>query len=76
MSQYMADETEPRIVVLDASLGDTPAERNLRRELGPETVVYKVSEGAPPPRPSHSTLPTFDGVVISGSQTAVYEDRP
>jgi hypothetical protein len=42
----MVDGTESRIVVLDATLGDTSAERNLRRELGPETVVYKMSEGA------------------------------
>ncbi len=63
------------VAVIDASIGDTPAERNFRRELAAETTVFKVSEGEFPPS---ATSPewSYDGVVISGSQTSVYEDRP
>ncbi len=63
-----------RIAVLDASLGDTPAERNLTREVDATTTVFKVSEGELPP-PAEEDWP-FDGLVISGSQSSVYEDRP
>ena len=62
------------IAVLDASVGETPAEPNLRRELDADVTVYKVSEGAFPP-PVASSDWRFDGVVISGSQTSVYDDR-
>jgi GMP synthase (glutamine-hydrolysing) len=71
----MSEDT-PAIAVFDASLGETPAERNLRRELGTVSAVYKVSEGELPPLPTDPDAPSVDGVVISGSQTAVYEDRP
>ena len=40
------------IAILDASLGETPAERNLTREVGATTRVYKVSEGERPPVPA------------------------
>jgi GMP synthase (glutamine-hydrolysing) len=63
-----------KIVVVDASIGDTPAERNLRRELDADVSVYKISEGEFPPSISSAAW-QFDGVVISGSQTSVYEDR-
>jgi GMP synthase (glutamine-hydrolysing) len=63
-----------RIAVIDASLGDTPAEANLRRELDADVSVFKLSEHDMPPAVSSSNW-RFDGVVISGSQTAVYEDR-
>ena len=36
---------DPHIAIVDASIGDTPAERNLTREIDAETAVYKVSEG-------------------------------
>ncbi|WP_256300596.1 type 1 glutamine amidotransferase [Haloarchaeobius salinus] len=67
------------IAVLDASLGDTPAERNLRRELAAaaEDVVvdvYKLPTGALPPTAASPEW-NYDGVVVSGSQTSVYEDR-
>jgi GMP synthase (glutamine-hydrolysing) len=65
---------EQQLAVVDASLGETPAARNLRRELDADVTVYKVSEGEFPPSVSSSSW-RFDGVVISGSQTAVYEDR-
>jgi GMP synthase (glutamine-hydrolysing) len=62
-----------RLALLDASLGETPAERNIRRELDAEFDVYKLSEGRFPPAVSASDW-RYDGVVISGSQTSVYDD--
>ena len=62
------------VAVLDASLGDTPAEANLRRSLDAEVDVYGVSEGAFPPSVSASDW-RYDAVVVSGSQLAVYDDR-
>ena len=62
-----------RFALLDASLGETPAERNIRRELDAEVEVYKLSEGQLPPVVSASDW-QYDGVVISGSQTSVYDD--
>lgn len=64
---------ETTLAVLDASVGDTPAEANLRRELDADVTVYKISEGELPPTVSASDW-QFDGVVISGSQTSVYDD--
>jgi len=65
---------EPRIAIVDASIGDTPAERNLTREIDAETPVYKASEGVLPPLPSQRDR-GYDAVVISGSQTSVYDDH-
>ena len=65
---------ETTLAVLDASVGDTPAEANLRRELDADMTVYKISEGVFPPSVSASDW-QFDGVVISGSQTSVYDDH-
>ena len=62
------------LAVIDASVGDTPAESNLRRELDADHTVYKVSDGEFPPSVSAADW-RFDGVVISGSQTSVYDDR-
>jgi GMP synthase (glutamine-hydrolysing) len=62
------------IAVVDASIGDTPAERNLRRELDAAVTVYEASEGELPPPPGSDAW-DHDGVVISGSQTSVYDDR-
>jgi len=63
-----------RIAVVDASLGETPAERNLSREIDAETAVYKASAGEIPPTPGRRDR-EYDAVVISGSQTAAYEDH-
>ncbi len=61
----------PRIAVLDASIGETHAERNLTREVPAETEVFKISEGELPER---DTIPVaYDGIVISGSQASVYD---
>ncbi len=62
------------LAVIDASIGETPAESNLRRELDANVTVYKVSEGEFPPSVSAAEW-EFDGVVISGSQTSVYDDH-
>jgi GMP synthase (glutamine-hydrolysing) len=62
------------LAVIDASIGETPAESNLRRELDANVTVYKVSEGEFPPSVSAAEW-GFDGVIISGSQTSVYEDH-
>ena len=65
---------EPRIALLDASLGDTPAERNVRREVDAELDAYKLPDGDRPPAVSTGAW-RYDGVVISGSQTSVYDDH-
>ena len=62
------------IAIVDASVGETPAERNLRRSLAADTRVYKVSDGRFPPLPTGPDW-VYDGVVISGSQTSVYDDH-
>ena len=59
--------------VIDASVGETPAEANLRRELDADITVFKLSEGEFPPSKSASEW-EFDGIIISGSQTSVYDD--
>ncbi|ESS09326.1 MAG: GMP synthase - glutamine amidotransferase domain protein [uncultured archaeon A07HN63] len=63
-----------QIAVVDASLGDTPAERNLTREIDADTTVYKASAGEIPPTPGRRDR-EYDAVVISGSQTAAYDDH-
>jgi GMP synthase (glutamine-hydrolysing) len=65
---------QPTVAVIDASIGDTPAERNLRRSLDADVDVYKVSEGEFPPAVTSSGW-QYDAVVFSGSQTAVYDDH-
>ena len=64
----------PHIAIVDASIGDTPAERNLTREIDAETRAYKASEGERPPAPEQRDR-AYDAVVISGSQTSVYDDH-
>ena len=61
------------VALLDASLGDTPAERNLRRELDAGVTAFKLSDGESPPAVD-AAFP-FDAAVISGSQTSVYDDE-
>ena len=62
------------VALLDASVGETPAERNFRRELDADVRAYKVSEREFPPRVD--TEFGFDAVIVSGSQTSVYDDEP
>lgn len=69
------------VVLIDASLGDTHVQRNFTRELEAELTIVRVSEGDALPSLSTnghadvSRLP-FDAIVISGSQSSVYDDRP
>ena len=65
---------DPHIAIVDASIGDTPAERNLTRGIDAETAVYKVSEGERQPMPGQRDR-GYDAVVISGYQTSVYDDH-
>ena len=65
------------IAIVDASIGETPAERNLTRELDAPDVTattYAASEGRFPPAAAGDAW-RYDGVVISGSQTSVYDDE-
>ncbi len=65
------------IAVVDASIGDTPAERNITRELADESTsvtTYKASDGEFPPSVASAEW-RYDGVVVSGSQAAVYDDE-
>lgn len=61
------------IAIADASVGETPAERNLTRSLDAKTRVYKISDGHFPPLLTGLDW-AYDGVFISGSQTSVYDD--
>jgi len=62
------------IAVVDASIGDTLAERNFRRELDAAVDAYKVSEGEFPPAVGTPAW-SYDGIVITGSRTSVYDDH-
>ena len=66
----------PHIALFDASVGETPAERNVRRELDARVTAFKTSESEFPEWPGADGSWAYDGVVISGSQTAVYEHEP
>jgi GMP synthase (glutamine-hydrolysing) len=72
----MYSNDEPlSVALLDASVGETPAERNVRRELDADVRAYEVSEGTYPPRVDADGF-GFDAIVVSGSQTSVYDDEP
>lgn len=70
IDNYMSN---PTIALLDASIGETPVERNFRREVDAELTRYKASEGKLPAWPAADGSWDFDAAVISGSQTAVYD---
>ncbi len=69
----------PHVALLDASLGDTHVQRNFTRELKARLSIVRVSQGEQPlPWPDADTPRTewpYDAVVISGSQSSVYDDR-
>jgi len=65
--------SDPHVALFDASVGETPAERNFRRELDAAVTAFKVSESEFPECPGADGSWPYDAVVISGSQTAVYD---
>jgi len=73
------------LALIDASLGTSHAHRNFEREVDAELTRFNVNEGQIPPaigdpdvpaQQNGSATPSFDGVIISGSQSSVYDDRP
>jgi len=73
------------LALIDASLGTPHAKRNFRREVDATLTVYEANEGEIPPPIGNSApiqtddrpIQSFDGLIISGSQSSVYdEDRP
>ena len=70
------------IALLDVSLGMPHAKRNFPREIDARLSIFDVNEGKVPPPVTTATglhpsddLSVFDEVVISGSQSSVYENR-
>lgn len=69
------------LALLDASLGTPHAKRNFPREVNASFTIYDVNDGdipppigAPdPPRTTDGRTSSFDGVIISGSQSSVYD---
>jgi GMP synthase (glutamine-hydrolysing) len=72
------------LALIDASLGTPHAQRNFTREIDATLTVYNANEGEIPPPigdpdpvdTPNGTIQSFDGVIISGSQSSVYDDRP
>ena len=62
------------IALADASIGESASERNFRRELDAAVDAYKISDGELPP-PVSSPAWAYDGIVITGSRTSVYDDH-
>lgn len=62
------------IAIIDASLGDTPAQENIERLTAAETIPFKASRGAIPPPPT-SDVRGYDAGIVTGSQCSVYEDQ-
>ena len=75
----------PHLALIDASLGNTHAQRNFTREVDATLTVFRASAGEIPqpvapadeakPPEAHAA-PPYDGVLISGSQSSVYHDEP
>lgn len=71
------------LALIDASLGTPHAQRNFTREVDATLSVYNANEGdIPPPigdpepiQTETGTIQSFDGVIISGSQSSVYDDH-
>jgi len=77
--------SRPHLALLDATLGDTHAQRNFKRELDATLTIFRASAGdIPQPVASEedaksaeaSVAPPYDGVIVSGSQSSVYHDEP
>jgi len=79
------DMARHHLALIDATLGDTHAQRNFTRELDATLTVFRASAGEIP-QPiapgddaklaGSSVAPPYDGVIISGSQSSVYQDEP
>jgi GMP synthase (glutamine-hydrolysing) len=63
----------PRLVLLDASHGDSNTRRNFRRELDADLAEFGVTEGELPATDAYGRV---DGVVVTGSRASVYWDEP
>jgi len=75
----------PHLALIDATLGDTHAQRNFTRELDATLTIFRASAGEIPQPIAPETddtpdqasfAPPFDGIIISGSQSSVYHDAP
>ncbi len=64
------------LALFDASLGTPHASRNFKRELDASLSIFQVNQGEMPPPVGAPDTPSFDGAIISGSQSSVYDDRP
>ena len=71
------------LALIDASLGTPHAERNFRREVDAPLTVYNANKGEIPPpigeaapiQTEEGPIQSFDGVIISGSQSSVYDEH-
>jgi len=71
------------LALIDASLGTPHAKRNFQREVDATLTIYDANEGDIPPPIGHpepvetddGPIQSFDGVIISGSQSSVYDDN-
>ncbi|PQJ34137.1 GMP synthase [Salinibacter sp. 10B] len=71
------------LALIDASLGTPHAKRNFQREVDATLTIYDANEGEIPPPIGHpepvetddGPIQSFDGVIISGSQSSVYDDN-
>ncbi|PSQ95908.1 MAG: GMP synthase [Bacteroidetes bacterium SW_9_63_38] len=69
------------LALIDASLGTPHAKRNFPRDVKASLTIYDANEGEIPPpigatgpvRTEDGPIPSFDGVLISGSQSSVYD---
>ena len=65
------------LALFDASLGTPHASRNFEREVDAALTTFHVNQGElPPPIGAPEAPVAFDGAIISGSQSSVYDDRP
>ncbi|MGM0592378.1 MAG: type 1 glutamine amidotransferase [Halobacteriota archaeon] len=72
-----------RLALLDASHNFEETPRNFRRELDADLAEFDVTTGELPPSVasdgpigSDSLASRFDGVVVTGSRSAAYEEEP
>lgn len=71
------------LALIDASLGTPHAKRNFQREVDASLTIYNANEGEMPPpigdptpiQTGDGAIQSFDGVIISGSQSSVYDDH-